>query len=204
MTAPSSSTSGPPGSSRGSATGTRTSRAPRLRRSCSLRKATSRPTLPSSKRTRSLQPNIDSFHFHGETGEFPITALLLAPPDQRSETILRGRWEDPDVEDQLVVPRQVIADLLETILTIRSFVLAGSALMAIATFATAILVFWLSLRLRAREISTLHKIGGSRRRIFVLLASEAGLVLALSIGLSTALVALVASYAADIVKTFLT
>lgn len=146
--------------------------------------------------------NIDSFHFHGDIGDFPLSALLVVPPDQRSETILRGRWEDPDVTTQMVVPARVIRELLDTVLTIQSFILAGSVLMAIATLATATLVFWLSLRLRSREILTFHKIGGSRRAIAGVLASEAILVLALSALLSTALVALVGRFAADIVKAF--
>jgi putative ABC transport system permease protein len=146
--------------------------------------------------------NIDSFHFHGDIGDFPLSAVLVVPPDQRSETILRGRWEDPDVATQMVVPNRVIRELLDTVLTVQSFILAGSVLMAIATLSTAALVFWLSLRLRSREILTFHKIGGSRRAIAGVLASEAILVLALSVLFSTALVALVARFAADIVKAF--
>ena len=146
------------------------------------------------------EETLSSFHFHGDLMEYPLSAMLVVPRDERSEVILRGRWEDPATTTQIVRPRVVMEDLLSTILTLRTFILAGSALMAIGTISTTALVFWLSLRLRRREILTLHKIGGSRRAIAGLLASEAVLVLAVSAGLATLLVALVSRYAADIAK----
>ena len=34
--------------------------------------------------------NINAFHFHGDLANFPITAILALPPDQKAEALLRG------------------------------------------------------------------------------------------------------------------
>jgi putative ABC transport system permease protein len=69
-------------------------------------------------------------------------------------------------------------DLLGTVLTVESYVVAGAAILGAATLATTMLVFMLSLRLRRREGTTLHKLGGSRQRIAAIMASEVVVVLA--------------------------
>ncbi len=39
------------------------------------------------------QSNRESFHFHGSQSSFPIGSVLFFPKDEKSETILRGRFE---------------------------------------------------------------------------------------------------------------
>jgi putative ABC transport system permease protein len=73
---------------------------------------------------------------------------------------------------QIVEPVEVMDELLDTILTVQNFVLAGALILGLATLATTALVFWLSLRLRRREIVTLFKIGGSRFAVGSVMASE--------------------------------
>jgi putative ABC transport system permease protein len=36
--------------------------------------------------------NVDSFHFHGDAGQYPVAAVIAIPHDVRSSTILRGRY----------------------------------------------------------------------------------------------------------------
>ena len=69
-------------------------------------------------------------------------------------------------------------ELLETILTVREYVIAAVVIAGVATLATAALVFLLSLRLRRREIETMLKIGASRATVATLVASELAFVLA--------------------------
>ena len=116
--------------------------------------------------------NIDSFHFHGEDEEFPVTAIIAVPFDDKSATLLQGRYLSQDELVQIVQPINVMDELLSTILTVQSYVVAAVVIVGIATLATASLVFMLSLRLRRREIQTMIKIGGSRGRILGVLASE--------------------------------
>ena len=118
-----------------------------------------------------MPENIDSFHFHGDRREFPITAVIAVPHDHKSGTLLMGRYQSPDDPSQIVKPLAVMNDLLDTILTVQSYVVAAVVIVGIATLATASLVFMLSLRLRRREILTMTKIGGSSGRIFGVLAS---------------------------------
>jgi putative ABC transport system permease protein len=133
--------------------------------------------------------NIDSFHFHGDNSEFPLTAVLAVPRDEKSSVILMGRYQGGvDEPAQIVEPRKVMDDLLATILTIRSFVLAGIVLVGAAALATAALVFLLSMRLRRREIETIFKLGGSRGAVVTALLSEMVSVLLLGGLIAAALV----------------
>ena len=94
-------------------------------------------------------------------------------------------------------------DLLATILTIRSFVVAAMLIVSLGTVATAVLVFLLSLRLRRRELETLFKIGGARRRIAAVLSAEVLVVLALGAALAGGLTQLTQQLGAEVIQRFL-
>ena len=147
--------------------------------------------------------NRDSFHFHGSLDTFPITAVVAVPHDRKSGVILLGRYEGEDERAQIVRPAVVIRDLLDTVFTVRSFVIAGILLVSAATLATAALVLMLSLRLRRREIETLVKIGGSRRRVAFLVVSEAVIVLLVGAALAGGLTALTHRFGSTAIRTFL-
>ena len=48
--------------------------------------------------------NRSSFHFHGNQADFPITAVIAVPRDNRSATLLEGRFLDPADTLQIVRP----------------------------------------------------------------------------------------------------
>ncbi len=147
--------------------------------------------------------NVDSFHFHGGMDGYPISAIIAVPNDQKSATILMGRFEASDDISQIVQPATVMNDLLGTILTIREFVVAALLLVALATLATAALVFLLSLRLRRREIDTMRKIGGSKLSIGTLLVSEIVAVLVAGILLAGLLTLLTAQFGEGLIRALL-
>jgi putative ABC transport system permease protein len=147
--------------------------------------------------------NIDSFHFHGDANDYPITAVIAVPHDQKSGTILMGRYESPDDPAQILKPRMVMDELLDTILTVQSFVIAGMLIVGLAALATAVLVFVLSLRLRKREIETMVKIGGSRARIASVLVMEVAVVVALAVTLAGGLTLLTSQFGAMAIRTLL-
>jgi putative ABC transport system permease protein len=120
--------------------------------------------------------NIDSFHFHGDPDDFPVDAILAVPADRRSGILLRGRYEAEDTAVQMLVPADVVGEVLETMFSVRNYVILGSVGVGAATLMTAVLVFVLSIRLRRREIETIRKIGGSSQRLIGVLASEILLV----------------------------
>jgi putative ABC transport system permease protein len=145
--------------------------------------------------------NLSSFHFHGDPETFPLTSVIVLPPDEKSSTLLQGRYLGDKEVVQIVKPTTVMNELLDTILTVRNYVLVAVVLVGVATLATMILVFTLSLQLRKREIETMRKIGGSRLRMGSIVIMEiagvllAGLLLAGLLSLLTAAVAPVATRA---------
>jgi putative ABC transport system permease protein len=116
--------------------------------------------------------NIDSFHFHGDPSDFPIDAVLAVPTDRKSSIVLRGRYELDAAGVQMLVPLHIINNLLETVFSVRDFIILGSIGVGVATGAITILVFVLSIRLRQREIATIRKIGSPRRRVWTILFTE--------------------------------
>ena len=144
--------------------------------------------------------NIESFHFHGGISDYPITVVIAIPPDQKSSALLRGRYQTSEEDAQIVRPATVMSELLDTILTVQSFITAGAIIVGIATLATAALVFMLSLRLRRREIETLFKIGGGRLRIGAVMASEIVAVLFTGSLLAVGLTVLTSQFGSAVIR----
>jgi len=147
--------------------------------------------------------NIASFHFHGDTAAFPITAVIADPPDQKSAAILMGRYESADERHQILQPVLVMDELLETVLTVQSFVVAAVIIVGTATLATTVLVVLLSLRLRRREIETMIKIGGSRGRIVSVLASEVIGVAAGGVALAFVLTWVTSEFGSELIRSLI-
>ena len=145
--------------------------------------------------------NIDRFHFHGTPDDYPLTAVLMLPHNDRSGTILRGRYLDAVKPYQLVLPGDVIDGLLANIFRIKNILDAVIFIVGIATTLALVLVFTLSLRLRQREIRTVFRIGGSRSTIAVLLAAEISIILLLA-GLHCVVTMVVVNhYSGDLVRS---
>jgi putative ABC transport system permease protein len=144
--------------------------------------------------------NIDSFHFHGDLSGYPLTATIAVPPDQKASALLQGRYQGADEVAQIVRPVTVMDELLDTILTVQSFVVAGAVIVGLATLASAALVFMLSLRLRRREIETLFKIGGSRLSVGSVMASEIVVVLVTGVLLAGGLTFLTSQFGSAAIR----
>jgi len=149
------------------------------------------------------EDNIDSFHFHGDISQNPLTAVIALPPDQKSSALLQGRYQGDDEVAQISRPVTVMNELLGTILTVQSFITAGAVIVGIATLATAALVFMLSLRLRRREIETLFKIGGSRLSVASVMTSEIVAVLLAGVILAGGLTFLTSQFGSAAIRAFI-
>ena len=147
--------------------------------------------------------NIASFHFHGSDQSFPLTSVIVVPPDQKSATLLLGRYQDNEVL-QLVAPGKVLDDLLETVFTVQNYVILGLAILSLATVAVITLVFLLGQQLRKGEFHTLSRIGASRGYISVLIASEIGFIFWISAMLATGLTWVTRQYSVQLLQTLLT
>ena len=147
--------------------------------------------------------NIDSFHFHGAPEDYPLSAVITVPHDEKSATILRGRYLDGSSGYQLVVPETVIDGLLANIFRIKHMLDAVILVVAVATILALLLVFALSIRLRQREIQTVFRIGGSRLTIARLLAAEISLIALISAVFCAIVLLLVHHYSDELVRTLI-
>ena len=150
--------------------------------------------------TEISEKNIDSFHFHGNTDVYPITAIIAVPTDEKSGTILRGRYLAKEETQQILRPDEVIDGLLQNIFRIKNVLDAVVSVVALATIMAIVLVFALSLRLRQREIQTIFKIGCSRLTIAKLLAAEILIIVASSGVLCSILLMVVNRLTNDLVR----
>jgi putative ABC transport system permease protein len=150
--------------------------------------------------TEITKKNIDSFHFHGNTSIYPITAVIAVPYDDKSGTILRGRYLSRNETLQIIKPKEVIDGLLQNIFRIKNVLDAVISVVALATVMAIILVFALSLRLRQREIETVFKLGCSRMTIARLVASEIFIIVFTSGVLCSAMVFIVGQFSNDLVR----
>ncbi|WNV03759.1 hypothetical protein RP726_15135 [Candidatus Methylospira mobilis] len=139
--------------------------------------------------------NLDAFHFHGDAGNYPVSAIIVIPHDRKSAALLRGRYVADDAATQIVQPLKTITGLLENIFRIRRLFDSALLLVGIATFCIVGLVFALTLRLRESEINAIYLLGCSRGKVVRLLFAEAVL---LSLACATVCVVLMAVVRANI------
>ncbi len=149
------------------------------------------------------ESNIDSFHFHGEMADFPISAILIFANDKKAETLLLGQY-DTDIEyAQMLIPIDVVRELMQTVFQIRKFFYLNAALISVSTLLLLVLVVMLSLRLRQREMETMFKIGCSRWTIVMLQVWELGIIFLAAGSLVFVAISVTGIYAGDIVQSLL-
>ena len=130
------------------------------------------------------ETNLASFHFHGDPGSFPLTAVIAVPKDKKSETLLRGRFQSAGAAEQILVPSAVVAELMGMVFRVKDFFDANMAMVSGSTLLFLALVVLLSLRLRRREMEILHMLGCSRGLMVRLQVVELLLVCAVSVALA--------------------
>jgi len=147
--------------------------------------------------------NLDSFHFHGDSSEYPLSGVIALPRDDKSGTILQGRYLANDALHQIVRPGEVIDTLMASIFRIKNVLDAVILIVGIATVLALILVFALSLRLRQGEIETIFKLGCSRATIARLLGAEVFIIMGISALICGGLLLLVNHYSQVLVRSLL-
>jgi putative ABC transport system permease protein len=126
--------------------------------------------------------------------------VLAVPLDDKSGTILRGRYLAREESRQIVRPVDVIDGLLQNIFRIKNVLDAVIAVVAFAMVLAIILVFALSLRLRQREIQTIFKLGCRRATIARLLAAEIFIIVITSGIICGAMILVVNHFSNDLVR----
>jgi putative ABC transport system permease protein len=150
--------------------------------------------------TEITEENMDSFHFHGDSSVYPITAVITVPYDTRSGTILQGRFLSMKEVYQIVKPEEVIDGLLQNIFRIKNVLDSVIIIVGLATILAVVLVFALSLRLRQREIQTIFKLGCSRMTIVRLIGAEIFIIVLTSSVLCGAFLFTISLFANDLVR----
>jgi len=137
--------------------------------------------------------NIASFHFHGDPETFPITAVIVVPRSRKAETLLKGRFR-VQKNAQLLVPREVIDEIVGFVVKVKTFFDANLVLVTLATALFLALIVLLSLRVRQREMATLSLIGCAKRTVFRLQAAELGITLCAGLGVAALLALLLVRF----------
>ena len=147
--------------------------------------------------------NLDSFHFHGERGDFPITAIIAIPGDRKSEALLRGIYQTETSLNQIVKPTQTIEELLLEVFKIRNILNAIFALVIFTALMAIILIFNLSLRLRKIEIITSFYLGCSRSKIAQLITAEILIILLISTSLTGGIIIGLKSFNSQVIRALI-
>lgn len=127
--------------------------------------------------------NLASFHMHAKPPELPLSAIIVLPNDDKSATLIKARYGLSETH-QMLVPTEVVDELLGLVFRVKLFFDANFALIAVSTLLFIILVVLLSQRIRKREMETMFKIGCSRLMVFWLQATELGIVVVMALALA--------------------
>ena len=147
--------------------------------------------------------NLDSFHFHGNNDDNPISAIIPLPYSEKDAALLLAHYQEQRETVQIVRSQRVVSELLDTVFTVRDYIVVGIALVAIATGTVALLVFYLSLRLRRGERFTLARIGASNLQIQILMATEVLVVALISLVLASLLMLLTRQFGLALMQQLL-
>ena len=147
--------------------------------------------------------NMNSFHFHGNMEDYPLSSMIFVAADHKSETILRGRFESGVFDMQAIVPEVVVDNLLQSIFRIKQVFNTVFVLVGLATILILGLIVTLSIRLRKDEIYTMFTIGSSRLKVVEILTMELLLICTASLLFVWILYGFTGLYVNDFIKYFI-
>ena len=147
--------------------------------------------------------NKGSFHFHGQQKDFPVSSMLFVPKDEKSLTILRGRFESDEIGTQAVVPQLVVRNLLNSIFRIKQIFDGVFIAVGFATLLIFILIMTLTIRLRKDEINTLEIIGSSRFKVAEILSMEVAIMFISSLAFAFILYLISGYYVNTFIEKFI-
>lgn len=148
------------------------------------------------------EENVDDFHFHGEIGDYPVTAAIVIPADAKAQALLKGRYGKAGGL-QLISPEAEMDELFATVFSVQDLVLRLLGTIGFATLAIGALVFLLSNRLRRDEFRHLLHLGADPGTLRALVAFEAAFVIVSSCLLAAAGLAILQAIAPILVRQLL-
>ena len=119
--------------------------------------------------------NEDSFHFHGDPDDLPVTALLINAATNKERTLSRSKLRRD--EELLVLDSEAeLKSLLGIVLQAKAILDANSLLVLLAALLMLGLIVTLDIKVREREVRTLERIGAPRGFVARLLFTEVAIV----------------------------
>lgn len=147
---------------------------------------------PGQRMFQSITPeNIDTFHLHQDSSSLPVSAVLIAPYDDRSETILQGRYLETDNPLHIINPTNVIDGLLSTLFRIGRLLDLAIAVVGVAAAVAIALAMGLATQLRRQELLTFFRLGAHRGVIVQTILAQFVLILATGTGLAATLLIMI-------------
>ena len=153
--------------------------------------------------TEITDENIDSFHFHGDPADFPLTGVLLDPVDDKATALLAGRYVQADAPWQILRPRDVVEEILSLVLRVKRFFDLQTFLVTVALTLLLGVIILLSVRLREGEMQTIFKIGCGRGTQMLLIGMQWSIILALSAAMVAVLLTFTVQYASPLLRRLL-
>ncbi len=147
--------------------------------------------------------NMDSFHFHGDMDTYPLSSLIFIPKDHKSATIFRGRFESGEFPQQIIVPEDVVNNLLQSIFRIKQIFNTVFILVGLATMLILALIVTLSVRLRKDEIYTMFTIGSSRLKVLEIISFELIILIGSSAIFAAFLYVLTGLFVEEFIRNFI-
>ncbi len=149
--------------------------------------------------TEITESNLDSFHFHGDMGDYPLTAVLIFPDNQKSRALLLGRYEGSETT-QISICLEEVRGLLGMVFRAKQFFDLNHALFVGVSILFLTLTLALSWKLRQKEFDTLHQIGSPGSFVIKMLVAELVLLLIASAVLTALLSAALYGIASSLLK----
>lgn len=146
--------------------------------------------------------NVNEFHFHGDQGDFPISAAIAIPDNAKTQALFKGKFL-ARTDMQVVSPAEVMDELFDTVFRIQQVVTAILFLIGLATLAIGFLVFTLSYQLRIREFSNLSNMGADPPFLRWLIAFEALFVFVASLLVAGLILMIFNLFTPALIKAFL-
>lgn len=151
-----------------------------------------------------VQPSVDlrpqsgqTFHFHGDPGDFPVNAAVVVPSGDKQAAILLGRADKAGL--QVVRPYEVLEELFVRVFRMRDL-LAGVFVVVLA--AAVLLVatqMALLVRMRAPQRALLRRVGASEGFLAGALLAEGAMVAVAAVAVA-AVIALASPLAEPLVR----
>ena len=153
--------------------------------------------------TKITDANVSRFHFHGDEQDLPLTAIIAAPHDSRSEALLEGKFLDPKSKTQVVRPGEVFNELMTIVVRLKELIQLVGSLLIVTTVLYLLVVVALTRKLRQQEFATLQSLGCSRRFVIKLQVLELGIVLLFAVVVASCTLTLTHSVTSRIVSLWL-